>query len=102
QVPARDVDAADRAHRDPAAAHDGEAAALRQRVGSPRARVGRLPDRGDVGRDAADQGGGELLVDQRHDGSVVAEVADADLRLAETRQAGVGVDLDQARVEAVV
>jgi hypothetical protein len=102
QVPARDVDAADRAEREPATAHGGKGPALAGRIVGAGAVVERLPDPGDVSRVAADQDRRHLLTDQRDHRRVVAEIAHRGLGLAEADEPDVGLDLDQAHVEGVV
>src|SRR6185295_19647903 len=102
QVPEGDVDAADRGERDAPPADGREGPPLARGVVRARAVVAELPDRGDVAWIAADQRRRELLADQRDDGRVVAEVADGGLGLAESDEAGVRLDLDEAHVERIV
>ena len=91
QVPQRDVDAGDGRQRDAAAAHGGKRPALAGHVVGAGAVVERLPQGGDVAGIAADEERGQLGMDERHDGGVVAEVTDADLGFTQTRQPGIGV-----------
>src|SRR6185503_6874480 len=98
-VPEGDVDAADRRHRDAATSHGREETAFAGAVVGAGAAVEGVPDGGDIGRVTSDDGGPEVATDEGDHPRVVAEIADADLRFAEPRETGVGVDLDQAGIE---
>src|SRR6185503_13059372 len=101
-VPERDIHAGDGRQRDAAAADGGEGPAFAHGVVGPAAVVEKLPGAGDVQGIAADQQRGELLPDQRHDGAVVSQVADRRLGLAQSRDARIRLDLDEAHVEGIV